>query len=739
MLNPMGWLQVLEKETNKKDKPEQAKSILVIDDEPDVTGTIRQYLNHYGYLVYEANSATEGLELYRQKKPHILITDLKMPVLSGLDILKAVREKDEDTEVIVLTAFGDTHFIIEALRNRASDFILKPVDLEMLKLTVEKSIRRIELKEQVKNYTQELEKVLNDVRKTKEYLQNILESSPQAIVTYDLEGKIIQWNSAAEKITGYSASDVKGKPLKEVLVLVDVLINPARDRNISIIEDVVGQILTKNGDLRYINRNAKILLDEQQRAIGVIENFYDVTDQVKSDQLLEKRYLQLQTINEIGKKIASCNDLAEISQFVSEKIVRTFFESSQLTIFFHEPQKDKLVLKAMSGYNIAKVQERFPVGSALDPEKGVIGRVFQTGQALIAEDVTKSPYFSEGISDETRSEFAFPIRFKDRVFGVLNIENIENISLDEADHFMLEAIAEYLGIAKDRIDLTDRIKEQNIQLEHQANELRKALTKVEKQKKIIEDQNKKLITDLQKASEFQKSLLPETLPAFEDVRFAALYVPSSQLGGDFYDVITIDDRYAAMVIADASGHGVAAAMLSAMFKMTLHKYSSEILNPAVVLEKMNRDFCGVLQSGEFFSAFLVVLDRQEMLLRFANAGHPRPLLYDFKTRQIQELDTNGFLLGILDMGINFEQKEIKINDHSRLFLYTDGLNEAMNDKEEQYGVDRLKDLMIENAEQSADEFVKQTRESLHRYTGSDEFEDDVTILVLDKIGANHHA
>ncbi len=730
----MGWLQVLENETNQINQSQLQSGILVIDDEPDVTSTIRQYLNHFGYVVYEANSGEEGIKLYQQKKPQILITDLKMPGLSGIDVLKAVRQQDNDTEVIVLTAFGDTHFIIEALRNRASDFIMKPVDLEMLKLTVEKSLRRLELNEQVKNYTQELEKLLQDVRSTKEYLQNVLESSPQAIVTYDLQGKISEWNAAAEKITGYTAGEVKGKLLKEVLVLADVLIKPGEEETIQSMEGVVGQILTRTGDLKYINRNAKVLLDEQRKALGIIENFYDVTDQVRNDQLLEKRYLQLQTINEIGKKIASCNDLAEISQFVSEKIVKSFFESSQLTIFFYNPQKKRLVLTAMSGYNIKKVQERFPVGTTFSPKKGVIGRVFQTGEAVIAEDVTTLPYFFQGTSDETRSEFAFPIRFKDRVFGVLNIENIENITLDEADRFMLEAIAEYLGIAKDRIELMDRIKEQNIQLERQAKELRKALTKVEKQKKIIEDQHKKLITDLQKASEFQKSLLPETLPEFEELRFAALYVPSSQLGGDFYDIMNINDRYAAVVIADASGHGVAAAMLSAMFKMTLHKYSHEILNPARVLQKMNKDFCSVLQTGEFFSAFLAVLDRQKNLLRYANAGHPRPLLFDFKSGEIQELDTNGFLLGILDLADGFEQKEIQLNGQARLFLYTDGLNEAANKAEEQFGVERLKQLVKENANMEGQKLILKTKESLHRYTGSKEFEDDVTILILDKMG-----
>lgn len=726
----MGWLQVLEKEDSSKENNNQ---ILVIDDNPDITDTIHQYLSQVGFTVFTANSGEEGLKIFRKKAPKILIVDLKMPGMSGLDVLKEIRQNDEDTEIIILTGVQESNAIIEALRHRASDFILKPVELETLKLTVEKSLRRLKLLQQVKRYTRELENLLQDVRETKEYLQNILENSPQAIVTYDLSGKILEWNSAAERITGYSAEEAKGKALKEVLAMADLLIDPAVEGIGAAVQGVVGQIITKEGDLRYINRNARVLLDSEQNPVGIIENFYDVTEQVHNDQLLEKRYLQLQTINEIGKKIASCNDLSEIAQFASEKLVKSFFESTQLSIFFYKPDLNKLALEALSGYNIKKVKKRFPIGTSFDPDKGVIGKVFKSGQEIIAEDVSQLPFSVQSLSDKIQSEFAFPIRFKDRVFGVLNVENIEKIKLDEADRFMLEAVAEYLGIAKDRIELMDRIKEQNIQLERQANELRKALNKVEKQKEIIEEQHKKLITDLQKAAEFQKSLLPETLPQLENIRFEAWYLPSSQLGGDFYDVFDLDDRYAALVMADASGHGVAAAMLSAMFKMTLLKYSAEILNPAVVLEKMNKDFCSVLQTGEFFSAFLAIFDRQENILRYANAGHPRPLLYDYQTGEVKELDTDGFLLGIIDLGIGFSQQEIKLNGQNRLFIYTDGLNEAVNEKEEQFGAERLKQLLIENAANDANLLIENVRKNLYNYTGSNDFADDVTILVMDKL------
>ncbi len=726
----MGWLQVLQKEATEAPLKNMNGSILLVDDEIEIIEMLSGLLIEHNYLVFEATSGKEGLRIYREKKPQIVITDLKMPEFSGLDLLKAIRKDDDFTEIIVLTAYSDSNAIIEALKNQASDFVLKPVDVDTLLLTINRALERIKLKERVKSYTRQLEDLLHDVNVTKDYLEKIVENSPQAIIAYDEHGVVTSWNTEAEKITGYSSREAIGKRLRDIFVMEEAIIKPDVD-SLSY-KNIVAQIMTRYGDICFISRNANAILDEKGRIIGGIENFYDVTEQIKNDQLLQKRYLQLQTINEIGKKIASCNDLKEISQFVSDRLVKTFFESSQVTIFYYDPEKDGLVLAAMSGLNIDRIRTRFPVGMAYDKNLGIIGHVFRTGKEVIANDVTQVSFYQPGALDDTHSEFAFPIRFKDRVFGVLNIENIENIELDEADRFMLEAIAEYLGIGKERIELVDRITQQNHQLELQAEKLRKALSKVESQKKIIEDQNKRLITDLQKAGEFQRSLLPESLPDFVDLKLASLYVPSSQLGGDFYDVIEVDDRFVAIVLADASGHGVAAAMLSAMFKMTLHKYSDQILQPARVLQKMNQDFSGILQMGEFFSAFLAVYDRQENKLIYSNAGHPRPLLFHYDSRQVEELDTNGFLLGILSEGIEFEQKEKILKGKTRLIIFTDGINEAINQKEEQFGVERIQILLKEQANNPPEKFILNLQKSLAKFTGDNSFEDDITIIVADR-------
>ncbi len=732
----MGWLQLFDDEVDQdiieKENQQKQTTLLVVDDEVSITDTLSKYLSLENYTVFTANNGNEGLEKYREHKPQIIITDIKMPGMSGLELLGRIRSEDFETEIIVVTGHGDMDSAMEALKNQASDFILKPVDMEVILLALDRAENRISLKQKLKSYTIELEKLLKQVNYSKRHMETIVQNSPSAILTYDTNGVITSWNAEAEKLTGYSSDESKGKSFKDLFVIENHIIDTksaAEDKQS--FQNVICQILTKDQQIRYISRNANVLKDQDNKIIGGIESFLDITEKFKSDNLLQKRYLQVQTINKIGKKVASSHDREDLTNFICNRLAESFFESSQITLFLHNPEKDKLVLTAMAGYHIERVKERFSNGYLFDVDRGVVGKIFTSGEPQIIDDISACEYYVEGLTPKIVSEFGFPIRSKDRIFGVLNIENTEKMQLDESDMFMLETIAEYLGIAMERIELLEKITNQNELLEKQANDLRKALHKVESQKNVIEDQNEKLITDLKKAGEFQKSLLPVSLPEIEHVKFAAAYAPSSQLGGDIYDIFKINDDLTGLIVADASGHGVAAAMLSAMFKMTLQKYASGTLNPAQVFALLNKDFCKVLQMGEFFTAFYAVYDRKTRRLIYSNAAHPRPLLYNYDTSKIIELDTDGFLLGVMEDGITYEKKEIELNGHFRLLVYTDGVNEVIDKDDEQYGTERITEQLIARASEPPQSYLQNILDDLVKYTGSEAFEDDVTLVAMD--------
>ncbi len=725
----MGWAEIFNEpseQNNGQPNGQTNPSILLVDDEPQILNTLQKYLSRENYTIYTAKDAEEALAQYKKHAPQIILTDIRMPGKSGLELLEEIRLTDTETEIIVVTGHGDLDSAIAALKLNASDFILKPIDFEVILMTLDRALQRIALRDKVKRYTKELEALLFKVNTSKKYLEAVFRNSPNALITYDLDGSISSWNAEAEAVTGYTVEEVLGKTLEQVLHLDNFLHDMNKDDTV---KNSVAQILTKDRQLRFVSRNSARITNEQGEVIGGIESFIDLTEQIKSERLLEKRYLQVQTINDISKIVAGENDMATISDYVLQSLHKTFFESSLLSLFFYEKSARSLVLQAIAGHSLEHL--KIKKGKKFSANKGILGKVYRSGKALLLDNVPTSSDLYRGTLTDARSAYAFPIRSKNNMYGILHIENTEHMKLDESDRFMLEAIAEFLGISTERIRLLNKITHQNHLLEEQAKDLRTALRKVESQKEIIEKQNTRLIQDLRKAGDFQKSLLPDSLPQFENIHFATSYIPSSQLGGDLYDIFNIDDDLVGIILADASGHGVAAAMLSAMFKMTLQKYAAEIVDPSQVMTRLNSDFCQVLQMGEFFTAFYAILNRRTGRFIYSNAAHPRPLLFNYKDGSMLELDTEGFLLGVMEEGIGYEQKELQLDGKIRLMIYTDGVNEATNAEEKQYGDDRVRMRLMEHAGDNPEDFLESIRKDLIKYTGSDTFEDDVSILVMD--------
>lgn len=731
----MGWLEIFEENTLHNDVTTAnrfAVSVLVVDDDIHLSNGIEKYLHSKGYLVYKAKNALEALKIYKSQSPKIIITDVFMPGMNGIEFLRAVRDVDTETEVIVLTGYGDMKMAINALQNNASDFLIKPVDFEILLHSVNKSASHIKLKEDIKIYTQELEALFKDVHHSREYLETILQSSPNATITYDKDGLINSWNAAAERISGYSKTETIGKSVKEIFVFDKHLIDSSTSELGDVTkQNVVGQILTKNQKMRFINRNANILVDSDNNLIGGIESFYDTTEKTNSDHLLEKRYLQVQTINEIGKKVAASIEVDVLIDFLSNRLVNTFFESANIFFFLGSRDQDIITLRAASGILIDEVLKKYPLGEKVEIEYSFVGKVYKEGVSNLCKDMSKEKKLRHSFGKDVFSSYSFPIKSNFFNYGVLHIENSEKLVMDDSDIFMMETIAEYLAISIDKIELLEKITKQNRLLEKQAKDLKKAFNKVESQKEIIEEHNKNLLNDIIKAGEFQKTLLPEYLPQIEKYDFAVSFTPSSQLGGDFYDIFMINERFVGILVSDASGHGVSSAMLSAMFKMTLSKYSAFDLNPGSVFKKLNQDFCQVLQTGDFFTSFYGIIDLHKNKFIYSNAAHPKPLLYSYKTGDVIEIDSEGFLLGVTDNGISYETKDFEFKGKYRLLIYTDGLNEEVNKKNEFFGEARIKNSLIKHASKAQDKFLKFIIAELKKFSGKTVFSDDLTLLTMD--------
>jgi len=150
--------------------------LLIIDDEPAIRRLMALDLQEDGYQVFTAADGPQGLEIFRRRRPGVVLTDIKMPGMDGLEVLRRIKKSGQDCEVIVITGHGDLELAIEALRLQASDFITKPINPQALAVALDRARQRLRLNQQLRSYTRELE------RRVQEATRQVLEAERLAAV-----------------------------------------------------------------------------------------------------------------------------------------------------------------------------------------------------------------------------------------------------------------------------------------------------------------------------------------------------------------------------------------------------------------------------------------------------------------------------------------------------------------------------------------------------------------------------
>ncbi len=239
---------------------------------------------------------------------------------------------------------------------------------------------------------------------------------------------------------------------------------------------------------------------------------------------------------------------------------------------------------------------------------------------------------------------------------------------------------------------------------------------------------------LRLASVRQQRMLPDK-PMLERYEFGVRYIPAADVSGDFYDFIDVRPGALGIVLGDVSGHGVEAGIVMGMAKMTVSIYGRQTEDPKEVLALVNKELYRWLDGKTFVSLSYGVLDTESGVFRFARAGQCRPILLNpgWHVPEPQVVESRGLALGV-DSGERFGQViatiELTREPGDTFFQYTDGLVEAMNKDKEQFGEDRLEELIKRYARAPAQDQVDTIIEHLDDFTRIPEYEDDITMVVL---------
>jgi phosphoserine phosphatase RsbU/P len=237
--------------------------------------------------------------------------------------------------------------------------------------------------------------------------------------------------------------------------------------------------------------------------------------------------------------------------------------------------------------------------------------------------------------------------------------------------------------------------------------------------------------ELDTARQIQLSILPREIPAIAGLDIAARYIPMTSVAGDFYDFIVIDEKRIGILVADVSGHGMPAALISSMLKIALGAQTSCALDPVLVLTGLNQALYGKFK-GHFVTAAYVVIDTEKQTINYAGAGHPPIILRDRAAAATRDFMENGLFLGYFPE-VTYTSVELPFKPGDSCLLYTDGIPEMTNLSDEQYGVDRCKDYLESNHDLTAGQFVDSFLGELSRWSDSAsgrEPEDDVTLLAI---------
>jgi sigma-B regulation protein RsbU (phosphoserine phosphatase) len=231
---------------------------------------------------------------------------------------------------------------------------------------------------------------------------------------------------------------------------------------------------------------------------------------------------------------------------------------------------------------------------------------------------------------------------------------------------------------------------------------------------------------MQMGQRIQEAIIPKS--TYPEIDCAGFYRPMEQLGGDYYDIVSIGDSKYAFVIADVCGHGIPAAMVTMMAKISFQKNIRLYTTAEDVIRQVNLDLCKITANKEYLAAFYGELDLTASTLTYSNAALTEILLIQ-KDGTLQRLIPNSSIIGYVEK-LPLQTATISTENTSKLVLYTDGITESTNTDGERYGIERLETVVLQNRNKKAEELKNAIIDDLNSFSPLESAKDDLTLLVI---------
>lgn len=434
-----------------------------------------------------------------------------------------------------------------------------------------------------------------------------------------------------------------------------------------------------------------------------------------SNRVLVQRTEVLMSLQDLGQALITSTDLSDLAARICRR-AGELCGADRVVLYYRrsgEGEENQAEILAVRGWDISFVGRRLDFSNIYNPEDRA--RITRSMQPPPGMHPIQLPLGAEVQEKPILMGLRVPLVAQDQQVGAMIVQSTQREFFTPGETALLQTFANQAALAIQRAGLVEELREKISQLEAAQAELVK---------------KERLEREMELARQVQQSMLPTHFPEVHGYALSARNEPARQVGGDFYEVILLDEDHFGVLIADVADKGMPAALYMALSRSLLLAEARRAYSPREVLTNVNRLLLELGEMGGFVSVFYGVVDRPVHRMMYSRAGHERPLL--LRDGQVMQLDGNGAVLGVLDeVELNISEECIDLKTSDRLILFTDGLTDVADSEGQFSGHARLETLLRARASLPADQICVAIFSDLASFRGQAEQFDDMTLMVLE--------
>ena len=665
--------------------PQELLKVLLIEHDPGFARYVGEMLGQARNLSAELRSPVDlmaGLEELQARTFDAVLLDICVPDGAGLANVPLIKALAPQLPIIAVGDSDDEIIALEAVHSGAQDYLVKS---QLTPAWLERSIR----------YAIERHRMDVALLEAEEKYHSVFDHLVEGIFQTTPSGRYLMANAALARIYGYVSPEELIQGLTDIGQSLYVE-QGRREEFIRLMHEndtisgFESPIYRKDGSIIWISENCRAIRDAQGRLLYYEGTVEDITlrrqaeEKVRNSEALYHSLVETLHQNILRKDLEGRFTFANqhfckiLGNPLHEIIGKTDFDFFPRELAEKYQRDDRRVLQTGKAYDT--VEEHQPPGG---------GKIYV--------QVVKTPlYGADG--------------------GIIGLQGI------------------FWDITQQRL-ADEKIRRVNALLAQSRKELRVRYSQME--------------DDLKMAREIQFAMLPEQYPTFPRAasssesafQFTHRYLPAGTVGGDFFAVSAISESEAGVFICDVAGHGVRSALVTAMIRALTEELKPLATDPGKFLSKLNSDLHAMLKQTDtpmLTTAFYLMVDSQSGIMRYANAGHPKPLLIRRSASRVEPLANAAGksqpVLGLFE-GATYETSEVKLNPKDLVMLFTDGLYEVQDRKNDLYSQEMLVAGVQRRTQLAAPQLFDELLAEIRRFAADSDFDDDVCLVAVEYAGA----